>query len=134
MNPDIKRKMRPLGNEDGSVLVVALLMMVFLSLLGLSSTTTSSIELQIAGNDRSYKQNLYRAEAAAMEAVQRLENETSEQVLVERTADWLHDSDMMNVIGNWNYDDSGGDDNAETADATGTVSMRWGSTRKGIAE
>lgn len=63
-----------LNNEDGSVIVIAMIMMVLLTLLGISATMTSNIEIQIAGNDMIYKQNLYMAEAGAMEAAQNLEN------------------------------------------------------------
>ncbi len=63
-----------LKNDDGSVLVLALLMLVLLTLLGISASTTSSIEIQISGNDKVYKENLYMAEAGAMEAAQELEN------------------------------------------------------------
>jgi len=63
-----------LKNDDGSVLVLALVMLVLLTLLGISASRTSSIEIQISGNDMIYKQNLYMAEAGAMEAVQELEN------------------------------------------------------------
>jgi hypothetical protein len=60
------------NNEEGSVLVVALIMLVLLTILGLSITTTSEVEMQIAGNERIYKDNLYRAEAAALTGVQAL--------------------------------------------------------------
>jgi hypothetical protein len=63
-----------LGNEDGSVLVIALVMLALLTIMGISATTTSNIEIQIARNIEYYTQNLYMAEAAAMEAAQELEN------------------------------------------------------------
>jgi len=63
-----------LGNEDGSVLVVALVMLVLLTIIGISASTTSTIEIQIAGNEKIYKQNFFRAEGGAMDGVQTLEN------------------------------------------------------------
>jgi len=39
-------------NERGSILVVALVMLVFLTLIGVASTTTTEIEIQIAGNEK----------------------------------------------------------------------------------
>jgi len=63
-----------LKNDDGSVLVLALIMLVLLTLLGIAASRTSSIDIQISGNDIIYKQNLYMAEAGAMEAAQKLEN------------------------------------------------------------
>ena len=47
---------------------------MLLTLLGIYATTTSEIELKIAGNERLYKVNLYRAESAAQEGAQSLED------------------------------------------------------------
>jgi len=63
-----------LKNDDGSVLVLALIMLLLLTLLGIAASRTASIDIQISGNDIIYKQNLYRAEAAAMEAAQFLQD------------------------------------------------------------
>jgi len=65
-----------LNNEEGSVLILALIMLVLLTLIGISATTTSIIETRIAGNERVYKRNLYSAEAAAMECAQTMEQTT----------------------------------------------------------
>lgn len=62
-----------LNNEEGSVLILALIMLVLLTLIGISATTTSTIETRIAGNERVYKRNLYSAEAAAMQCAQNME-------------------------------------------------------------
>jgi len=67
----------PLENENGFVLVVALLMLVVLTIIGLSGSSTTQIELQISGNERVARNLFYTAEAAAYEAAQRLENETT---------------------------------------------------------
>lgn len=65
---------RLLRKEDGSVLIVALIMLVLLTVMGISATTTTNLEIQIAGNDMRYKEVFFRAEAGAMENVQVLEN------------------------------------------------------------
>jgi Tfp pilus assembly protein PilX len=52
-----------LKNEDGSIIVLAMIMLVLLTLLGISATTTSTIEVQIAANGRQAVQNLYQAES-----------------------------------------------------------------------
>ena len=62
-----------LNNEEGSVLVISLVMLVLLTLMGIYAATTTEIELQIAGNERIYKRNLYTAESAAMECAQNME-------------------------------------------------------------
>ncbi len=61
-------------NEAGSVLILALILLVVLTLLGISATTTTQIEVQVAGNEKLYKQNLYMAEAVAMEGLQAMED------------------------------------------------------------
>ena len=53
-----------LNNEQGSVLVVALLFLVLLSLVGLSGNRTSSVELQVVGNEKTHQIAFYTAEAA----------------------------------------------------------------------
>jgi len=50
------------NNQRGSALIVALLMLVVLTLLGISSTTTSTVELQISGNDKLYKSSFFAAD------------------------------------------------------------------------
>ena len=72
-------------NEDGSVLIVALIMLVLITLMGVSATTTTDIEIQIAGNDMIYKKNIYAAEGAAMEAIHLL----AENNLETTTFNWL---------------------------------------------
>ena len=69
------QRYNPIDNENGFVLVVALLMLVVLTIMGLSASTTTQIELQISGNERVAKDLFYKAEAAAYEAAQLLENE-----------------------------------------------------------
>lgn len=64
-----------LRNEDGAVLVIALMMLVLLTILGISISSTSEVELQIAGNEMRYKQNIYRADAAAMACAQELDQD-----------------------------------------------------------
>ena len=54
-----------LENEKGSVTVLAVVMLVLLTILGIAAISTSSIETQIAGNELRYKQALYAAESAS---------------------------------------------------------------------
>jgi len=53
-----------LTNENGSVIVLSLIMLVLLTLLGMAATRTSNIEVQIASNDRQAVRSLYQAESA----------------------------------------------------------------------
>jgi hypothetical protein len=61
-------------NEDGSVMVISIVILALLTVIGIAVTTTTSIELQIAANERIYKENFYRAEGAAMMLARVLEN------------------------------------------------------------
>lgn len=90
-----------LNNEDGSVIVLALIFLVLLTIMGMSATSTSTIEVQIAANGAKAKRNLYLAEAAAMEAVQLMEDETDADKLTAASVDsfsWLIDqSDTVSL-------------------------------------
>jgi hypothetical protein len=58
-----------LNNEKGSVIVLAVVMLFLLTMLGLSATTTSSIEVQIAGNALRHKLAFYAAETAQVRVI-----------------------------------------------------------------
>ncbi len=102
-----------LKNEEGSAIVIALMILMVVTIIGVSSSNTTTVELQIVRNDGIYKQNLYLAEAAAQEAIQRIWNVSrSDPFLLERrTPVWLNTIDMAD-IDNWDDDGADGDDTA----------------------
>ena len=51
-----------LKNQTGMALVIALLMMIVLTLIGLASVFTSSFELKLAGNKRGSTDAFYAAD------------------------------------------------------------------------
>ena len=53
----------PVGNEGGSVLLLAMLLMAVLSLLAMGATRNTGLELKIASNSRAGKSAFYAAEA-----------------------------------------------------------------------
>lgn len=53
-----------IDNEEGSTIVFALLILVVLTILGISATTTSTIEFKIVHNEKSYQRNFYVADSA----------------------------------------------------------------------
>ena len=55
------QKKSPIKNENGSVIILAMIFLVLLTIIGMSAVDTSTIEVQISGNDVRYKTNLYRA-------------------------------------------------------------------------
>lgn len=96
-----------LRNEDGAVLVIALMMLVLLTILGISISSTSEVELQIAGNEMRYKQNMYRAEAAVMAWAQELDQ--TEEIDIDANAN----DEILSFVqgealenGNWVRDDN----------------------------
>jgi Tfp pilus assembly protein PilX len=52
------------NNENGSVIVVALFILVMVTILGITATNTSTLELQIASNDQFIKMAFYNADSA----------------------------------------------------------------------
>ena len=60
--------------EEGSVLIIALLVLAFFTLLGMSTFAISTMEIRIIGNENTQKQNLYCAEAAAMRCSQDMQD------------------------------------------------------------
>jgi len=59
------QKKKQFGNEDGFVLVISLLILLILVIIGVAATTNTSIELQIAGNEKVHKQTFYQADGGA---------------------------------------------------------------------
>ena len=59
----MKKIVDNIGNDRGSALVIALLVLVLLTLMGISATTTSTIEVQMAGNEKFQDLAFYAAES-----------------------------------------------------------------------
>jgi hypothetical protein len=64
-----------IANDRGSALVLALLVLVLLTLMGISATTTSTIEVQMAGNDKFHEMAFYAAESGWQEALNWLDRQ-----------------------------------------------------------
>jgi hypothetical protein len=60
----MKRKNIQLKNENGSVMVLAMILLMLLTLLGMAVLTLSSIDIQIAGNELRHELAFYAAESA----------------------------------------------------------------------
>ena len=59
----MRQKFSIFRNEDGSILVITLLTLVALTLMGIAAITTSTIEIQIAANDKFYKTAFHNADS-----------------------------------------------------------------------
>lgn len=60
-------------NESGFVLVAAMLLLLLLTLIGISALNTSNIEIQIGGNDRLHKQVFSQADGGTQMAARLVE-------------------------------------------------------------
>ena len=58
-----------LKNENGTVLVPAILILVLLTIVGVAATNISNTEIKTSFNEIVHQQNFYRAEGAITEAV-----------------------------------------------------------------
>lgn len=65
---------RILGNESGAALVIALLMMIMLTLVGLGSVFTSTFELKLSGNKRGSTDAFYAADSGVQVVMGNLAN------------------------------------------------------------
>ena len=61
---------KTINNEKGFVLIASLLMLVVLMIIGIAATNTTTIELQISGNDKVQKMNFYVAESGWQRGVE----------------------------------------------------------------
>lgn len=58
-------KNKIMANESGFVLVTALLILLILLVIGIAATTTSTIDIQIAANEKMRQQAFYQADGGA---------------------------------------------------------------------
>ena len=80
-------------------MIVALALLMLLTLIGISATTTSMIEIQISGAKKTYTDHLFQAEGAAMECVQFMEdNPTDTTYLNDKEIDDVDDDDIRNLF------------------------------------
>ena len=61
------------NNEEGFVLIVALVIMLVLTIIGIAANRNTTTELQIAGNDRAHKETFYIADGGTEIASEILE-------------------------------------------------------------
>ncbi len=92
--------------EGGTILPIALVLLLLLTMIGIAATMTSEVEIRIAGNEVAYKENLYFAEGSAMAGVQVLDGKPN-TTLKNLSLNWLHSSLPNTNISsdtNWNPD------------------------------
>jgi hypothetical protein len=113
----MQKFINPLKNEQGYFLIISTLMMLgLLTVISIAASNTANTEVQIAGNDAVYQRNLYLAEGAAMEAVDRLQNASNPREL-EFVVSGLKTIDNLTYIDHWDKD-PGGKKGISTLDST----------------
>jgi hypothetical protein len=71
---------RPLGNENGTAIVAALLILLLLTIVALTATDTTVNEKAMVRSEAIFEQNFSLAESASLEGVQKLDNKGNDQV------------------------------------------------------
>ncbi|MFZ5563494.1 MAG: hypothetical protein ACOZBW_05530 [Thermodesulfobacteriota bacterium] len=61
---NIRQNFKTLGNENGATMVLALLVLVLLSIMGLAMIDTTVVETRIAIDEREFVKTLYTADTA----------------------------------------------------------------------
>jgi hypothetical protein len=99
-----------LNNEEGSVIIAALMVLVLLTIIGIASTNVSNTEVKISTHNLIHQQSFYRAEGAAMEAVIQMEG------MATPSFDWVTKSKLNTIallesddLYNGDFWESGGD-------------------------
>jgi hypothetical protein len=54
---------KPMTDENGSIMVVVLLILMILTLVGITAATTSKVEVQVAGNQKFYQIAFHHADS-----------------------------------------------------------------------
>ena len=120
----------PIGNQEGSAILISVVVLLMLSVIGISAIHNTGIELQVAANNKVYQRNLYAADGAVREPGQKITvfKKTDKAQLENLTPAWLndHNTDITDpTLGD------GISDVAQTVDATGNT--RFAVTDNGVA-
>ena len=96
-----------LASEQGSAIIIAVLFLVLMTIIGVTMIQNTTMELQITRNDMVIKDHTHRAEGAAMEGSQWIENATVDLLedLSQRSFISQNDVDLttLNLAdGTWN--------------------------------
>jgi hypothetical protein len=70
----LTKKEKLLKNQSGAAIVIALIMIIILTLIGLASTFTSNFEIKLSGNKRASTDAFYTADAGVQSALVNIAN------------------------------------------------------------
>lgn len=97
-----------LNNDKGSAIIIAVLVLVFLTIIGIAATSTSIFESQIIGNEHNYQIDFYLADSGIEHASVWLESRASAPTSV--------NPDDPNTVKNWGDTPSGDPDYVKDLD------------------
>ena len=113
-------------NEKGSALILALLILVLLTLMGISATTTSTVGVQMAGSEKFYEMAFYSAESGWQRALNWLDNQYPG---VTQNLRWDDETkNFIQVVGNFEEAIADGIPLAEDNDTEYKVKMEFAGT------
>ena len=123
------------SDEEGSAIVLALLALAALTIIGISSTSTTTVELTVVRNEQIYQVNFYQAESCANEAAYYIESETNTFDLIPDYSDlsWMNeDDDDLDLTDSSNWIATGDDDdNAGTSQVDNIENANYSTIAKG---
>jgi type IV pilus assembly protein PilX len=103
----MKKVIRTIHGDQGSALIVTIMVLALLSIVAFSSVRSSTTEVQIAGNELQHQKYFYTAEAGIDHAVKLLEEHF-------RAANAT--AVRLGAKANWNFAFSGNDQKQNTSD------------------
>jgi hypothetical protein len=103
----MKKVIRAIHGDQGSALIVTIMVLALLSIVAFSSVRSSTTEMQIAGNELQHQKYFYTAEAGIDHAVKLLEEHFQ---AANATAV------RLGTKANWNFAFSGNDQKQNTSD------------------
>ncbi len=92
------------NNEEGFVLVVALVTMVLLTVFGIMATRNTSIELNIAGNEKVAKQAFYQADGATEASIELIEENLGCPIGFQSASGGFDNNDPNTFFSLWGID------------------------------
>lgn len=95
----VLRPLKHLHNEQGFVLVVSLLILMILIVIGIAATNTTTIELQISGNEKVHKQTFSQADGGSELGTRLIEENVACAGGFDATGDEDADGDQDAAIG-----------------------------------
>ena len=83
-----------LGNENGAVLLVAMMILTLIAIVATTYTRNTTVELHFVRNDTERPQQFYLAESAAREAAQQVENMPATTLSDISIIGWINQADL----------------------------------------